>query len=115
MAQTRPPFASFLGWKCTGDIGGITAYTRRNGRTVWFKKSPPLRPPSYHQRVLRNRFRNIATTWQALTPDRRNAWIRSAHAAHLRIGGYALFVWYNFHPDRGTIATIERLSGETLL
>ncbi len=115
MAQTKPPFAAWLGWNCTGDIGGITGYTRRNGRTVWFKKSPPLRPPSYHQRVMRNRFRSIATAWNAMPEARRQSWIRAAHAAHLRIGGYALFVWNQFHHDRAAIATIQRLSGEDLL
>lgn len=115
MAQSSPPFASFLGWRATGDIGDITAYTRANGRTVWFKKSPPLKPPSYHQRVMRNRFRAIAVSWNALRSHQRKAWIRSAHAAHLRFGGYALYVWYQFHRDRATIATIERQSGVTLL
>ena len=115
MAQTRPPFATLLGFNATGDLGGLTAYTSRKGRTVWFKKSPPLRPPSYHQRVMRNRFRNIALTWSALAADRRAAWIRAAHAARLRIGGYALFVWYQFHQSRATIQTIERLTKEQLL
>lgn len=115
MAQTRPPFASLLGFNATGDLGGLTAYTSRKGRTVWFKKSPPLRPPSYHQRVMRNRFRTIATSWNALIPDRRSAWIRAARTARLRIGGYALYLWYQTTRDRAAIATVERLSGETLL
>ena len=115
MAQTRPPFASLLGFNATGDLGGLTAYTSRKGRTVWFKKSPPLTPPSYHQRVMRNRFRAIAVSWNALLPDRRAAWTSAAHAAHLRIGGYPLYVWFQTHRDRAAIATIQRLTGETLL
>lgn len=115
MAQTRPPFASLLGWNATGDLGGLTAYTSRRGRTVWFKKSPPLRPPSYHQRVMRNRFRTIATAWNALTPERRAGWTAAAQAAALRIGGYALYVWYQTTLDQAAIHTIQRLSGVTLL
>ncbi len=105
----------WLGWNATGDLGGLTAYTRRTGRTVWFVKSPPLKPPTYHQRVMRNRFRNIAVAWNALRPAARRSWMRAAHAARLRIGGYALYVWHAIHQDDGPIRTVERLSHETLL
>jgi hypothetical protein len=115
MAQTRPRFANVLGLDAAGDLGGFTAYTSKKNRVVWFVKSPPLTPPSYHQRVMRNRFRTIALSWTALAADRRQAWLRAARSAGLRIGGYPLYVWYQTTKNPGPIRTIERLSHEVLL
>ena len=115
MAQVIPPFHLFLGWNATGDIGDITAYTAVGRATVWFEKSPPHKPRSYHQTVNRNRFRAIAQAWRFLSPERRASWLNAARLAHLRITGYALFVWYQMKRNPGPIKTIERLTGEQLL
>lgn len=115
MARVKPIHTLLLGWRPHGDLGGLTSYTSRAGTTVWFTKSPPLTPPSYHQRIMRNRFRQVALIWKSMEPSKKAAWKRATEKASLRITAYALFLWYHTHRDRATIATIERQTGEVLL
>lgn len=111
----KPHLTAMLGFRPHGDLGGLTSYTSRRGATVWFPKSPPLTAPSYHQRIMRNRFRSYAILWRAIGRSKQNSWKRATEKASLRLGPYALFVWWQAHQDVGPIRTIERLTGETLL
>lgn len=106
---------NFLGFRPTGDLADLTAYTSARGKVVWFKKAPPLKPPSprqVHQRLI---FGNAARGWKLLTEATRNAWINAAHRAHLHLSGYLLYMVWSLLRDRATIRTIERQSGVDLL
>jgi len=113
----RPPkkFRSFLGFRPTGDLGGMTAWTNQRGRVVWIDKSPPLNPPSVLQQQFRDQFRLAATAWRAMPAERRAAWLLAARRAHLYITGYNLWVWFQRTNDAETIRTIERQTHLSLL
>lgn len=106
---------NLLGFRATGDLGGMTAWTTQRNRTVWIDKAPPLNPPSPLQSQFRNQFRLAATAWRALSPATRDAWLAAARKAHLYITGYNLWVWYQRTKDAATIRTIERQTGEQLI
>ncbi|GAG05765.1 unnamed protein product, partial [marine sediment metagenome] len=113
--HTQDRLLSFIGFRPTGDLAGLTAYTATNGRVVWFVKAPPLKPPSVrqvHQRLL---FGNAGRGWTQLTQETRNDWIEAAHRTHIHLSGYLLYLVWNLVRDRGTIRTIERQSGITLV
>lgn len=106
---------NYLGWQPTGDLGPLTGYTTRRGRGVWYLKAPPKTPATPWQGRERNRFRVIAALWRELEPAQRSNWLRAARAARLSIGGYNLFVWYQYSLDDDAIHTVERQSRITLL
>lgn len=105
----------FLGWNTQGDLGPWTFYTTKQHKMVFFIKAPPHGPPSYLQTLQRQAFRMAAAYWQRHTPTQKAAWENATHVLKLNLTGYNLFVWYHTAGDRATIATIERLSGITLL
>jgi hypothetical protein len=99
----------------SGDIGGLTFYTRRNGEIVSYPSSPPESPPTPAQLAQRQRFADVATAWHALTQAKRDAWNRTQHKAYLGITGYNLFTWYMLTPDSADrLATIAKQAGETI-
>lgn len=105
----------FVGFRPTGDLGDLTAYTSTQGKVVWFPKSPPLKPASPRQLFQRQRFRNVGLAWRALNAATRADWMNAARRAHLYLNGYLLFLVWQMLPDRAAIRTIERQSGITLL
>jgi len=113
--QADERILNFLGLRPTGDFADLTAYTTSAGKTVWFLKSPPQKPPSVRQLHQRQMFRNAARAWRELGQETRNDWNEAARRAHLYLSGYLLFLVWIVTPDRPAIRTIERLSGITLL
>lgn len=106
---------SLIGLQPTGDLAGLTAYTNRRGRIIWFPKSPPKCPPTDNQIRQRMRWTLIAHAWTQLTQEKRDAWNLACRRAHLYMHGYHLWVWWSSHQYLPTIRTIERQSGITLL
>jgi len=106
---------SFLGFRPTGDLADLTAYTSVRNKTVWFIKAPPLEPASPRQLRQRQHFRNAAIGWRALREETREDWRRAARRAHLDLCGYTLYLVWLLCPDLSSIRTIERLSGITLV
>ena len=104
-----------LGFNATGDLGHLTAYTSRRAGTVWFPKSPPLKPPSDHQLRQMDRFRFAAQAWRAESETTRQTWHNAARRARLMVNGYTLYVWYQLTRDRPALRTIEHQSACTLL
>lgn len=105
----------FLGFNATGDLGPLTAYTSRRAGTVWFPKSPPLKPPSDHQLRQMDRFRFAARAWKAEHESTRKNWHDAARRARLLVNGYTLFTWYQLTRNRAALRTIELQSGCTLI
>lgn len=104
-----------VGFHPTGDLGPFTIYTSKRKGVVWFLRAPPTKPPTYLQRRQRNAFRLAAKAWRATPSSGRTNWSLAARAAGLRISGFNLFVYYHVKHDRPTIATIERITGISLL
>lgn len=105
--RTTDRCLNFLGLRPYGDLGGLTCYTTRRRRTVWFVKAPPTCPPSLGQRLQRLRFTTAARAWQSLKPDQRDRWNRAAQAAGLQLHGYDLWIHWQIVHDLATIRTIE--------
>jgi len=104
-----------LGFNATGDLGPLTAYTSSRAGTVWFPKSPPLKPPSIHQLRQMDRFRFAARAWKAENEETRDRWHLAAHRARLVVHGYTLYVWWQLSRDRPAMRTIELQSGLSLV
>ncbi len=115
MRRLGPSWYRFLGWNTQGDLGPYTLYTDRRQSLVIFLKAPPRTPPSWRQKAQRNRFRQAASLWNALSPDRRKAWQLATDRAHLALTGYDLFIYFTLKNDRPAIQTIERQTHVKLL
>lgn len=113
--KTVTRFVPFLGFAPTGDLGPLTIYTAKNGKTVYFLKAPPLVPASLFQTRQRTRFKNAAILWWQLTQEQRNAWLQTAKSANLYCTGYNLWVWWQLRRDVGAIRTLERITGQVLI
>lgn len=111
MRQRPPALYQLLGLNPSGDIGPYTIYRSKRGKTVIFLRAPPKTPPSAWQIQQRARWTVIAHAWRYLPATVREAWLRAAPAAGLRVGGYNLYVWYQCTPDPAALATICRLAG----
>lgn len=105
----------FIGLNPTGDLGPLTAYTSRRHGTVWFKKSPPLTPPSLKQLHQRDRFRLAAEAWRNLPHVTQEVWHTACHRAGLYLHGYLLWTFWMLVHDVQKLRTIERQSGLTLV
>lgn len=108
MATHSQLIPHWIGWNPTGDLGPYTMYTSRKRIVVFFDKAPPKTPASYRQKVMRNRWRNAAATWQKKTKAERLPWQKAAKLARLQLTGYNLFLFWSVTHDRAAIATIER-------
>ncbi len=115
MARTTTKFIPFLGFAPTGDLGPLTIYTAKNGKTVYFLKAPPLVPATLFQKRQLTRFRNAAILWRQLTKEQRNAWLQAAKSANLYCTGYNFWVFWQLRRDVGAIRTIEQITGQVLL
>ncbi len=99
---------NLLGFKVQGDLGGITCYTSKRDRVVWYPKAPPKMPPSDEQVRERDGFRRIGDSWAMLTVEEKAQWKEVATKAHLRISGYNLFSFWMLKHDLAAIKTLVR-------
>ncbi len=106
---------NFLGFRPTGDLANLTAYTSARGRVVWFVKAPPLKPPSLRQIHHRLLFGNVGRGWRELQKETRDAWNEASRRTHIHLSGYLLYLVWNLVRDLGPIRTIERQSGISLI
>lgn len=106
---------TFLGFQPTGDLAGLTCYTSRRRRIVWFVKSPPTSPPSVAQRLNRARFTAAAQAWKATPTAKRDLWHLASRRGGLCMHGYNLWVHWQIIRDAGTIHTIERQTRTKLI
>ncbi len=105
---------SLLGFRPWGDLGGLTSYTTKTGRIVWFPKSPPQRAPSPAQQAIRNMFRQVAAAWQGLTPAQRDDWKKAIKYSRTSLDPYHNFVYFYRKRNLGRLRTLERQSGVKL-
>ena len=113
--QPQPKLFSLMGWNATGDLGGLTFYTNKRGKLVFFDKAPPTTPPNYWQLRNQANFKLAAMMWKTFPPAIKATWERATKCLSLRITGYNLWTYYVTSGDVAAIQTIERQSGEKLL
>lgn len=113
--QTTDRRLRWVGFKPTGDLAGLTCYTSKKRQVVWFIKSPPKVAPSLLQIRHRRLFGAAALAWSSLSSDVRERWTLAARRSRLFLTGYTLFMVWTLTPDRGTIRTIERITGIQLV
>lgn len=106
---------TFVGLRPTGDLAGLTAYSNRKGKVVWFPKSPPTKPASIRQLHQRYLFAAAAQGWRTLCISTQVKWKAAAAAAHLFLTGYTLWMSWRLKPDRGAMRTIERITNIQLI
>lgn len=105
----------FLGWNTQGDLGPWTFYTSKRQALVFYLRAPPTKPPTPLQTIRRNRWGQAAQAWTQLSAEARANWERATHAAHLRITGLNLWMYWKLTADESAIRTVERESGIPLL
>lgn len=115
MIEPTSKILSLLGWNPTGDLDGLTGYTTKRGKVVWFLKAPPTCPATQWQIHQRNKFRLVAAAWKGLTQDARQQWSLAEQRGRLNLTGYNLFTYWSITHDDEAIRTVERQTDTTLI
>lgn len=97
-----------------GDLAGMTLYTDRLGRKVWFPQAPPKDPPSPLQVKQRARFQTCITNWNALSQTTKQTWENMSLKAHLVMTGHNLFIHVSLRGAFPLLATLQRQTGISL-
>jgi hypothetical protein len=82
-----------------GDIGPITFYRDRYGKTVSFQKTVTEKPGTERQLANRARFRAAQQSWAALSADHREQLELATGKAGLCATGQNLYISYAMRPD----------------
>lgn len=114
MASLTAHLIDLIALECTGDIDGLTTYTSRRGGKVFFPAAPPEVPSSSAQLLQRSRWSAGMWLWANASNETRAAYRRAVRTARLRITATNLWLSLYLRPDPAALATINRLSGETL-
>ena len=104
----------FLGLNVNGDMGGLTFYTRRDGKQVAYPVAPPLVPASPLQKERRDAFRTAMTAWRSLPEDERRKYREVCDLLGLCMLGHNLFINLRLHPDPELLRTLQQQSGIVL-
>jgi len=113
--EPDPHLLNYIGWIAWGDIGEMTCYVSKRGKTVWLKKTYPDKPASPLQLERRAAWSAAAAAWNALTPTQRHQWNLAASRASLCAHGYDLWVHWRITGDQAAIETLERQTHTSLL
>jgi hypothetical protein len=116
MTLNPADLAFFMGFSVTGDMGWTTWYTRANGQKVFFPKyllDGKIKTPA--RIAARDRWRNAAAAWRALTSAKRQAWTNACKSLSLPATGYNVFLYWQTSGNDAAIHTIERQSGINLI
>lgn len=107
------PFA-LLGFRVTGDIGGVSVWTDRHGRKTLYPIAPPKHPASTEQALFRTRFGQAVAAWKALTPTQKENLENACRMMSLRLTGQNLYVSAALKNMNANVQAIARQTGLTL-
>jgi hypothetical protein len=107
-----PP--SLIAMRISGDLAGYTYYQTRRGQTVGYPAAPPKEPPTPSQLAQRQRFRDAAANWQALSQAHRDAWERMSLRCHLMATGYDCWIHFSLTGNERELAALARRGSEDL-
>lgn len=102
--------ASAIGLVVSGDVAGMTIYTDRFMRKVWFPQAPPKCPPTDMQRKQRWRFVQAMADWSAQTDQVKADWEQITKRASLVMTGHNLWVSVSLG---GTFDALNTLRNQT--
>jgi hypothetical protein len=111
MAQTIGNLLAISGLTLQGDVAGLTTYTSKRRRIVFFPQAPPLSPPTWYQSYQRQLFANAATAWSLLTQAERNDYMTSCRFVAARITGYNLWMKISMTRDDQDAVAVEAKTG----
>lgn len=97
---------SLLGLQVSGDIDGLTIYTNRRGRIVWYPFAPPEKPPSEAQLRQRARFRVAQENWKLESATTRKNWEILVHRNSLPLTGQNLYISASLLPEPDKLARL---------
>lgn len=115
MKNLKPSIFQFLGVLTNGDAGPYTFYTSHRKRLVFFLKTWPHDPATYHQKLNRDKWRHASLRWRSLDQSTRDNWEKITNRAHLTITGFNLFMHYMTKDGRKTVEAVERAAGLTVI
>lgn len=103
-----------LGMTVSGDFAGLTIYTDRHGRKVWYPQAPPTNPPTQRQQYRRQLFKLAVMSYKSLTQHERDALERAVQKTNLCLTGQNLWISCCLNSDLARYQTIARQAHETL-
>jgi hypothetical protein len=83
---------SIIAFTISGDVAGLTCYTKSRHRVVAFPAAPPSVPPTDNQRAMRLRFGNAMRAWHALDDPGRQAYRDYAYASKIPMLGHNIWI-----------------------
>jgi len=108
MKAIPPSIFQFMGTLTNGDLGPYTFYTSSRNRLVFFPRTYPKDPATFHQTLYRDRWRHAAARWQQLPQETKNLWAQLSKRANCTVSGYNLYLFYILGKDVKAIETLER-------
>jgi hypothetical protein len=106
---------SFLGLEVSGDLADVTMWRTRRGKIVCYPRTVPGEPASPPQLLHRVHFFQSVERWKLLTPSQKADYEEAAKRCSLPMTGHNLWIRWTFAGNASEKATIERLSGITLI
>lgn len=107
MAMDLPFDPALLGFRLSGDLGGVTLYQTKRGKTVAYPAAPPKSPPTNPQLAHRLRFANAARNWSSTAPHVRQDYEYCSMVLSLPATGLNLWMFLSFTQDAGALATFN--------
>src|SRR5216684_5549072 len=93
------PLLTVIGVYVAGDLGDLTVYTNKNGRIIWFPRSPPTKPPTEKQIAQRNRFKRARQNYDELSESDKESWEELCRLNHLDLTGQNAYLSLSLLPD----------------
>jgi hypothetical protein len=95
-----------IGLNVNGDVGGLTVYTRKDGRLIMYPVAPPTKPASEKQLAHRHRFRLAVHAWKELSNYDRELYARACDQLSLCAWGLNLWITLSLQPTQNLWQTI---------
>lgn len=107
-----PPLAiSLLGTWVSGDLCGLTIYTTKHGKKVWYREAPALKPPTAQQQAVRTRFKQAQAEWSNLDDQTKAQLEKLVNAAALCLTGQNLWIKVAMQHDAAALQTLMHQTG----
>jgi len=97
-----------LGLTVSGDLAGLTIWTRKDGRKVSYPFSPPTSPATSKQLHQRSRFRLAQQRWKNLTTSEQEALEELCRESNAPLTGQNLWIHVALTNDQKAMTTLER-------
>jgi hypothetical protein len=105
---------SAIGMVVSGDLAGMTIYTDRFCRKVWFPQAPPCEPPSPMQVKQRWRFKQAMANWVAQSDQVKADWEAITLKASLVMTGHNLWIHVSLRMAYQLLSTLSHQTGVTV-